>query len=461
MDAPSPDLPHNVEAEQALLGAMLIQNRVAPLVASCVRPDQFWLPVHGRIYEKIHEVIDAGGEANPVTLRLAFEDDPALESVGGASYLARLAGAAVTVINARSYAFIIRDLAVLRAATGVLATANTDVHSRNTAPAHLLENLIQDATGLLAECRAGESAPSTLGAAARAAVERLDRVMKAETAQCTMTGLVDVDGLLGGLWPADLCVLAGRPGMGKTALGECIASNAARHGNVVFFSMEMSEEQIANRALSRLSRVPADSIRSGRIEDSQFAEIYSAATRIADVPIHIEDRSGQTIAGMRAALSRQRHANPVLVLVDYIQLLTPSQRSARRNRVDEVTEFTQGLKGLAKEYEVPVLALSQLNRAVENRENKRPQLSDLRESGSIEQDADSVMFLYRAEYYLRNAEPEDPTSMLHHEWEEAMAKCRNTAELIIAKNRHGRTGTAELRFDGPTMTFTNLARSES
>jgi replicative DNA helicase len=473
-------LPSNIEAEQALLGALLINNEATSLVAAFLLPEHFFLPVHGRIFDAVLRMIEKGQIANPVTLKHYFERDEGLEEAGGAQYLARLAGSAVTVINAEHYGRAIHDLALRR---GLVTIGEEVVNDAYDSPLEqAASDQIEDAEQKLfrlAEDGKVASGFQPFATSLKGAVEMIEQAYKRDSHLTgAPTGLVDLDALLGGLHPSDLIILAGRPGMGKTALATNIAYNAASTyeeetdergqvrivdgAKVAFFSLEMSSEQLATRILAEQTEISSDKLRRGEVRDADFGKIVRASQEMERLPFFIDDSPELTIAGLRARARRlKRRSGLSLIVIDYLQLMRPSTSMRLNNRVQEVSEITQGLKALAKELNVPVLALSQLSRAVEQRDDKRPQLADLRESGSIEQDADVVMFIYRDEYYEARKQPDDNDPVQHAEWMEKMERVHNKAEVIIAKQRHGPTGKVDLFFNGLLTKFGNLDKSHA
>ncbi len=467
--------PHNVEAEQAVLGAILVNNETLNRVSEIVLPAHFHEPAHQRIYEAVLKLVDRGQLASPVTLRHFFEQDQSLTQVGGAQYLARLAGAAVTLFEVEHYARVVQDLALRR---DLITIAEEMMHEAQ-------EPDIDDSAGeqieraeqhlfQLAETGQADRGFVDFSTAIREAIDMADAAYKRDTLLVGIpTGLTDLDQRLGGLHRSDLLILAARPAMGKSALAANIAFHAAdsyrasrgEDGNtkvedggvVAFFSLEMSAEQLATRMLGEQAEVPSEKIRRGALGQDEFNQVVRASQRIAEIPLFIDDTPALSISALRTRARRLKRTHGLgLIIVDYLQLLRPSGRSRVENRVQEISEITQGLKALAKELDVPVVALSQLSRAVEQREDKRPQLSDLRESGAIEQDADVVMFLYREEYYHERKEPE-PDTAEHAEWLEKAEKIHGLAELIIGKQRHGPTGTVRLQFHREFTKFNNLA----
>jgi replicative DNA helicase len=479
--------PHNIEAEQALLGAVLVNNAAFHRVAEFLLPEHFAEAVHGRIFAAIAKLIERGQIANPVTLKNLFDQDGALAEIGGAQYLARLAANAVTIINAGDYGRTIYDLHLRRQ----LITIGEDVV--NEAHEHDLE---QDARRQIeiAEKRLFDLATTgqfdggfqPFKQALTEAIHMAEAAFKrAGRTTGVSTGFTDLDKLLGGLHPSDLVVLAGRPSMGKTALATNIGFHAARHfrqerrddgtkvtedGAVVgFFSLEMSAEQLATRILSEESAVASDRIRRGDVSHEDFDRFVQASQRVATVPFFVDDTPAQTIAGLRTRARRlMRQQGLGLIIIDYLQLVRGGgDRNGPENRVQEISEITRGLKALAKELNVPVVALSQLSRAVEQREDKRPMLSDLRESGSIEQDADVVMFVFREEYYLSRSEPmrrpeesDEKFNERYDVWQKRLEQVHATGEVIIAKQRHGPIGKVTLRFNGETTRFDNYVSAD-
>ncbi|MBR46490.1 MAG: replicative DNA helicase [Rhodospirillaceae bacterium] len=458
-------LPHNLEAEQALLGAVLINNEALNQVAAFLEPGHFYLPVHGRVFEAVLKMVERGQIASPVTLKHYFDHDDSLSEVGGAQYLARLAGSAVTIINAEHYGRAIYDLAMRRELISIGEEMVNEAYdaSLDESAVEQIENSEQKLFNL-AEEGGAEGGFRAFHAPLREAVDMITQACKRDgNLSGSTTGFIDMDKLLGGLHASDLIILAGRPGMGKTALATNIAFNAAQalkqekdeHGNIVaehgakvgFFSLEMSAEQLATRILAERSEISSEKLRKGELTDNEFSKVVRASQEIESLPIYIDDTPALSVAGLRARARRLKRQHGLsLVIVDYLQLMRPSSSMRLNNRVQEVSEITQGLKALAKELDLPVLALSQLSRAVEQRDDKRPQLSDLRESGSIEQDADVVMFVYREQYYLARKQPEDGT-VEHAEWMERMERVHNLAEVIVAKQRHGPIGKIDMFFN--------------
>jgi replicative DNA helicase len=473
--AEAPPAPSNIEAEQALLGAILVNNEVYDRVAGFLRPEHFHDPVHARIYEVAATRIQRNALATPVTLKAFLEDDAGLAEIGGARYLARLAGSAISIYSARDYAQTIHDLAIRRELMGIgdeirARASRADPESEPKAQIAEAEQRLY----ALAETGRQEGGFKSFLAASVEAVDVANAAyMRGGGLAGIPTGLVDLDRMMGGLHPSDLIILAGRPSMGKTSLATNIAFNVARSfregeksdgtvegGRVGFFSLEMSAEQLATRVLAEQSRVPSHLVRRGEMEEEQFRRFFDAAKELEKMPLYIDDTAALPIAQLAARARRlKRQKGLDALVVDYLQLVRGGGRSSD-NRVQEVSEITQGLKAIAKELNIPVIALSQLSRQVEQREDKRPQLSDLRESGSIEQDADVVLFVFREEYYREREKPSETDAEAMEKWQQVMSEVSGVAEVIIGKQRHGPIGAVELSFEGRFTRFGNLARSD-
>jgi replicative DNA helicase len=476
-------LPQNVEAEASLLGALMIDNRLVEDVQLKLRPDHFFEPLHGRIYEAILRMTDANRVANPVTLRPLFEADEAIKEVGGPAYLAQLTGSGAAVIGARDFAQQIYDLALLRALIGVgrdLVEGALDT-SEDVAPLAQIERA-ETELYKVAEEGGAEGRARSFGEAAMDSIRNAEAALNRGGGLTGITsGFTGLNSRIGGLQRSDLIIVAGRPGMGKTALATNMAFAAAERflqdqadgiepakaagAPIAIFSLEMSSEQLVTRVLSEQSQVTAEQIRTGSLGRQEFASFARTAERLHSLPFYIDDTPGLTIAALRTRARRLKRQKGIgLIVVDYLQLLSGTGRGANDNRVQEISEISRGLKQLAKELDVPVIGVSQLSRAVEQREDKRPQLADLRESGSIEQDADIVLFVYREEYYLKAHEPKHPIPgdsaevfSAFEEWESKHSQVAGMAELIIAKNRHGGTGKERLRFEGRFTKFSDPA----
>ncbi|MDD4616069.1 MAG: replicative DNA helicase [Alphaproteobacteria bacterium] len=468
--------PHNIEAEQALLGALLVNNVVYEKVGEILQPSQFFDPVHGRIYEAVATLCNRGQIADPKTLRGVFENDPALAGVGGANYLVDLAANVVTIFNVEDYAHLIHDLHLRRELISLGTDIVNDAFQQDLdKPA---TSQIEGAEGKLFElAQTGEVDRGfvKLEKALTISIKMAEEAHKRDNhITGVTTGFTDMDRRMGGLQRSDLIILAGRPSMGKTALATNIAFNAAhafyksegKNGaGVAFFSLEMSSEQLATRLLGDFASVPSDKIRRGEIKADDFSKFVEASQTMSRCPLYIDDTPGLSVASLRTRARRLKRTAPNLglIVIDYLQLLHGTGGKREENRVQEVSEITRSLKALAKELNIPVLALSQLSRAVELREDKTPQLADLRESGSIEQDADVVMFVYREEYYHSRSEPsrrpeedEGKFNDRYARWMQRGEEVNNIAEVIVAKQRHGPIGTVKLHFDGQFTRFSNL-----
>ncbi|MBX9645410.1 MAG: replicative DNA helicase, partial [Novosphingobium sp.] len=458
-------LPSNVEAEAAFLGAVLIDNRVIEELVTPLRPDHFFEPIHARIYERIGQLLDRKAVVTPVTLRPYFEADEALKELGGASYLARLTADGQGLLAPRELAGQIYDLALLRE---LVAVGRNLVNSAlDTSESVEPMEQISEAEAALYRVSEGASVGNeavTFRTSSLTAIQQIERALNSGGHISGLTtGLDDLNHKIGGLHDSDLVILAGRPAMGKTSLATNIAFNCAERylrdmkdgiapdksvgAPVAFFSLEMSADQLATRILAEQAEISSERLRKGAISHQDFQQISFASQRLAELPLYIDDTPALSIASLRTRARRlKRRHNIGLVVIDYLQLLQGSGR-ASDNRVNEISEISRGLKTLAKELSVPVIALSQLSRAVESREDKRPQLSDLRESGSIEQDADMVWFIFREEYYHNAAKPDQPSETSspdalekYRKWEERHEEVVNKATVIIAKQRHGSTG---------------------
>ncbi len=473
--------PSNLAAEQALLGALLSNNRAYDRVSEFLTADHFADPVHARIYQSVSRRIEASQIADPVTMRAEFEHNGVLDEVGGTAYLAQLLTAMVGIINARDYGQAIYNSWIRRQLIDIGETVVNQAFSPEPdmdGPKQI--ELAEQSLFDLATHGTADTKMLVFSAALTQAIHSAELAFKqAGHVSGLSTGLRDLDKKTGGLHPSDLLILAGRPGMGKTALATKIAFGAAESmlanaratdseampkNSVVIFSLEMSAEQLANRLLSEESRVSSDRIRRGEIGERDFAKFVLVSKKLQHLPLYIDDTPAITLSALRTRCRRlQRTRGLGLIVIDYLQLMRPSAGVKSESRVLEISMITQGLKALAKELRVPVMALSQLSRAVESREDKRPQLSDLRESGSIEQDADAVMFVYRDEYYLQQRAPkqmafdnEEKFQNALEKWQRDMELVHNKAELLLEKQRHGPTGKVDLFFEGEFTRFADL-----
>jgi len=468
-------LPHNIEAEQQLLGAILTNNDIYDRVAAIIGPQHFFEPTHARIFEVAASRIAKNNLASPVTLKAFLEDDEGLKELGGAAYLVRLAGAAISGFAARDYAQMIYDLAIRRELIG-LGREISDKAAKVDIASEPKEQIVEAEQALYALGEQGQtdSGFQSFLKAVTDAVNVANAAYQRDGGLAGIsTGLIDMDKKLGGLHRSDLLILAGRPSMGKTSLATNIAYNIAKayqkgtlhdgtegavNGGVVgFYSLEMSAEQLAARILSEASEVPSEQIRRGDMTEEEFRRFVEAAKQLEACPLYIDDTPALPISQLAARARRLKRTHGLDVLfIDYLQLVRPA--TAKDSRVNEVSEITQGLKAIAKELDIPVVALSQLSRQVESRDDKRPQLSDLRESGSIEQDADVVMFVYREEYYKEREKPGDHELDRMQVWMDEMEALRGKAEVIIGKQRHGPIGHIELSFEGQFTRFGNLVK---
>ena len=468
-------MPHSIEAEQQLLGAILTNNEIYDRVASIIKSQHFYEPVHARIFEVAAARITKNNLASPVTLDAFLSDDVGLRELGGPSYLTRLAGAAIAGFAVRDYAQLIYDLAMRRE----LIRVGDDISARarradvDQDPKKQIVEAEQSLYAL-AEDGQSDSGFKSFLSAVTGAVDMANLAYQRDGGLAGIsTGLIDLDKKMGGLHPSDLIILAGRPSMGKTSLATNVAFNIAKayrrgkkpngeegtlDGGVVgFYSLEMSAEQLAARILSEAAEIPSEQIRKGDMTEGEFRQFVDAAKSLESCPLYIDDTPALPISQLAARARRLKRTHGLDVLIiDYLQLVRPA--SSKDSRVNEVSEITQGMKAIAKELDIPVIALSQLSRQVENRDDKRPQLSDLRESGSIEQDADVVMFVFREEYYKEREKPGDHDLEKMAQWQEEMERLHGRAEVIIGKQRHGPIGTVDLSFEGRFTKFGNLAK---
>ncbi|MDV4143953.1 MULTISPECIES: replicative DNA helicase [Shimia] len=467
-------MPHSIEAEQQLLGAILTNNDIFDRIASIIKPEHFYDPVHARIFEIAAARIAKNALASPVTLKAFLEDDEGLKELGGPAYLARLAGAAISAFAARDYAQMIYDMAIRRELIGLGTDISTKAKKVDVA-LEPREQIVEAEQALYKLSEQGQTERGFVSflKAVTEAVNSANAAYQREGGLAGIsTGLIDMDKKLGGLHPSDLLILAGRPSMGKTSLATNIAFNVAKaykkgtrpdgsegavEGGVVgFYSLEMSAEQLAARILSEAAEVPSEQIRKGDMTEAEFRRFVDAAKSLEACPLYIDDTPALPIAQLAARARRLKRTHGLdLLIIDYLQLC----RGTAENRVNEIAEISMGMKAIAKELNIPVIALSQLSRQVESRDDKRPQLSDLRESGSIEQDADVVMFVFREEYYVEREKPSDDRLDEMASWQERMERLHGKAEVIIGKQRHGPIGTVELSFEGRFTRFGNLVKA--
>jgi replicative DNA helicase len=477
------ELPYNLEAEQALLGALLVDNEQLHKVSDYLLAEHFYRPVHQRIFEAIWKYNERALLANPVTLKSQFDGDEELKESGGAGYLAKLAGLAAGIFNINDYGRTIYELAISRGLIHLGKDIVEEAYDQTVdmSPSEQIELAESRLFGLASDGSSDKNfQPLKIGLTD--AIKRAEHAFKMkDQVSGVPSGFIDMDQMLGGLQDSDLVILAGRPSMGKTALAVNLGFNSALAfkkiheaalknddvpdepvKSVGIFSLEMSSEQLAARLLSMQSGISSNNIRRGRLNDKagEFEKLVEANRELYDLPLYIDDTPALSIAAIRTRARRlKRKHNLGLLVVDYLQLLRGTSAHSQSNRVQEVSEITQGLKAIAKELNIPVLALSQLSRAVEQRDDKRPHLSDLRESGSIEQDADIVMFIYREQYYLERSKPPEGTSEAE-DWKqkngEKWLSCKNKAEVIISKHRNGPIGNVFLMFEGETTSFKDL-----
>ena len=473
LDAPR-QLPYDVDVEQALIGAILVDNYALERVSNLLKVEHFYDPLHQRLFDAVLRMWEKGHAVTPLTLKAMMEQDAGLVEVGGQAYLVSLARAAPAIPNVKDYARILADLAMRRE---LIRVGEDIVNTAFEAPIDVAPSVqIDEAEKALyrvaERSRFGEG-PLEFHVALARAVEQAEHALARGHISGVPSGFTDLDSLLGGLHASDLIIIAGRPGMGKTSLATNMAFYAARlwakdkvdraepkrGAPVLLFSLEMAASQLSARILSEQTEIEMRKIRTGRFTDSEWDRFVHAAQLLGDLPLYIDDTGGISIAQIAARARRLKREKQIgLIVIDYLQLVEPSSRRFE-NRVQEISDVTKGLKALAKELSIPVVALSQLSRGVDNRDDKRPLLSDLRESGSIEQDADVVMFVYREEYYLETHEPEVATPE-HDKWMKNMERALNRADILVEKHRHGPTNKVELFFDKRFTRFSNLAAQE-
>ncbi len=479
------EAPMNLEAEQALLSALLANNLALERVGDFLRPEHFADGAHQRIFEACQRLIDRGQAANAVTLKNYFDRDSGLAEVGGAAYLARLQAVSVGIINVTDYGRLIHDLFLRRQLIDLGETMVNEAHSHDLdrSAQNQIEESEQKLYNLAESGEAGRDF-TPFGDALSQSISMAENAMRHQGVSGVSSGFASLDKLLGGLHESDLLILAARPAMGKSSLAANIAVSVAnglkerRHADdsvtherqcVAFFSLEMSAEQLATRIVSDEANVSSDRIRRGDITTDEFNRVFEASRHLGSLPLYFDDTPAITVPALRTRARRlkRQQKNLSLIVVDYLQLMQGVGSRSSENRVQEVSEITRGLKAVAKELSVPVIALSQLSRATEQRDDKRPQLSDLRESGSIEQDADVVMFIFREEYYLAREKPvqranEASEKFIEREEQhkQKLSDLANIAELIVAKQRHGPIATVELHFNGEFTRFSDLVRED-
>jgi len=458
------ELPNNIEAEQSVIGSILVSNDILDDISPIINYTKFYDPIHQKIFLAIENLISKGMLANPITLKNYFENDKNLIELEGHEYLVKITKFSTSLRQAIEYAKIIYDMHVRRELIKISETTIDNASNKNIdLPG---EKIIEDSEKLLfdlAERGSFSKSFVKFDTALNQTIEMASRAFKStEGIVGVPTGLTDLDDRLGGLHNQDLVIIGGRPSMGKTALATNIAFHAAKNiqdkglkSSVAFFSLEMSSEQLSTRILSEQSRIKSNDIRRGKISEEQFDKFIETSKNISELPLYIDETPAISIAAISNRARRiKRLFGCELVVVDYIQLMKATN-IRNDGRVQEISEITQGLKAIAKELNVPVLAVSQLSRAVEQRDDKKPQLSDLRESGSIEQDADVVMFVYREAYYLERKEPR-PATVEHAEWQVKMNEISNLAEIMISKQRHGPTGNIKIEFESMFTKFRDI-----
>ena len=460
--------PSNLEAEQALLGSILVNNDIIDEVSTLINSNIFYDPAHVKIFEIIESLNNKGMVANPITLKNFFEKDNMLNEVGGTEYLVKLTRFSGSTKQAIDYAKLIHEMYLRRELVMVSDKLSSDTLTASSQEKNA-EQIIEDTEKSLYQL----AEKGTFSQSYLKFNKALDETIKMATLAMQSdqgiigvpTGLTDLDEKLGGLHKSDLVILAGRPSMGKTALATNIAFNASQHilnreekSSVAFFSLEMSSEQLSTRILSEQAKIKSDDIRRGKVTEEEINRYIETSRNIYNLPLYIDETPAITIAALSNRARRiKRLFGLSLIVVDYIQLMRSSSNK-NEGRVQEISEITQGLKALAKELAIPVLALSQLSRAVEQRDDKQPQLADLRESGSIEQDADVVMFVYREAYYLERKQPK-LGSIEHAEWQSKMNDVNGLADIILGKQRHGPTGTVKVEFEGIYTKFRDLSKN--
>ena len=462
--------PANIEAEQALIGSILVNNDIIDEISSIIKPITFYDPAHIKIYEVVQNLNNKGMIANPITLKNFFEKDNMLDDVGGTEYLVKLTRFSASAKQAVDYAKIIHEMYLRRELVMISDQLSSDTLNAGDKEKNA-ESIIEKTEKSLYElAERGSFSQSFLkfNFALDQTIEMATMAMQSEQGIVGVpTGLTELDEKLGGLHKSDLIIIAGRPSMGKTALATNIAYNVSQNilkkqekSSVAFFSLEMSSEQLSTRILSEQAKIKSNDIRRGKVTEEEINRYIETSRNIYDLPLYIDETPAITISSLSNRARRiKRLFGLSLIVVDYIQLMRASL-SKNEGRVQEISEITQGLKALAKELSVPVLALSQLSRAVEQRDDKQPQLADLRESGSIEQDADVVMFVYREEYYLERKQPK-LGSIEHAEWQSKMNDVNGLADIILGKQRHGPTGTVKVEFEGIYTKFKDLSKNSS
>ena len=458
-------LPSNIEAEQAVIASILVSNDIYDEISPILNPQKFFDPIHVKLYETIEKLISKGLLANPITLKNHFENNEGLKELGGQEYLIKITKFSTSVKQTIDYANIVQEMHIrrelIKISQSILdeASTNADV---STSGVKIIQNAEKSLFDLAERGHFNQSFIKFESALKQTIEMAKSAYQNDEGIVGVPTGLTDLDARLGGMHKQDLIIIAGRPSMGKTALATNIAFHAAKNiekkgtkSTVAFFSLEMSSEQLSTRILSEQSKIRSNDIRRGKVSEKEFEQFIETSKNIFELPLYIDETPAVTIATISNRSRRiKRLFGLELIVIDYIQLMK-SSRKMEFNRVQEISEITQGLKALAKELNLPVLALSQLSRQVEHRDDKKPQLADLRESGSIEQDADVVMFIFREAYYLERKEP-TLGSIEHAEWQQKMNEISSLADIMISKQRHGPTGNVKVEFEAMYTRFKNL-----
>ena len=465
----SREAPMNIGAEQALLGAILSNNLALEKVENFLEPEHFSSKINALIFKTLKKLISNDQVADLNTLKVFLENDPDFISNGGISYLLKISENSISIINSKQYGELIYDLFIRRKlidlGTNLINDSYDNFDDKNSDI--IIENTESNLYNLTSDGDT-QKGPKQFDNILSLTIDYAEKAYKKSSDVIGLkTGLNDFDKKIGGLHKSDLIIIAGRPSMGKTAFATNIASNICNgknndnKTNVLFFSLEMSSEQLATRVISELSQISSEGIRTGNLSKTDFEKIIVASEQLKNLSLFIDDSPALTISSIRTRSRRlKRKFGLDLIIIDYLQLINGESRNSNDNRVKEISDITRGLKAIAKELNIPVVALSQLSRKVEEREEKRPQLADLRESGSIEQDADLVVFLYREEYYLARTEPPEGTEK-HAMWTSKMEKVHNIAEAIVAKHRHGPISRVKLHFNATNTKFSDLADSSS
>lgn len=465
----SREAPMNIGAEQALLGAIISNNLALEKVENFLEPQHFSSKINGLIFKTLKKLISNDQVADLNTLKIFLENDDDFIDNGGMSYLLKISENSISIINSKQYGELIYDLFIRRKlinlGTNLINESYENFEEQDSN--EIIENIESNLFNLTNEGET-QKGPKQFDNILEDTLEYAEKAFKkSEDVVGLKTGLNDFDKKIGGLHRSDLIIVAGRPSMGKTAFATNIASNicnnkkSTKKTNVLFFSLEMSSEQLATRILSEISKISSEGIRTGNLSKNEFEKLIKSSENLKDLSLFIDDSPALTISSIRTRSRRLKRKQGLdLIIIDYLQLLSGESRNLNDNRVKEISDITRGLKAIAKELNIPIVALSQLSRKVEDREEKRPQLSDLRESGSIEQDADLVVFLYREEYYLARTEPPEGTEK-HIMWTSKMEKVHNIAEAIVAKHRHGPISRVKLHFNAANTKFSDLADTQT